>query len=106
MEADGCYNPRLSKSSRQEQVSIHSLTFYDSQDPLLRRIANGPNVAVISVGYRLSPENPYPKGPEDCFDAGEWLVDNAQARFGTELRFLGGEVSDRSFETETTKSIS
>ncbi len=87
-------------------MSINSLTFYNSQDPLLRRIANGSNVAVISLGYRLAPENPYPKGPEDCFDAGEWLVDNVHAKFGTELRFLGGEVSDLSIATEIMESTS
>jgi len=61
------------------------------QDPLLKAVADGANVAVMSVGYRLAPENPFPKGPEDCFDAAEWLVDHGQAHFGVPLTFMGGE---------------
>ncbi|MCJ1228489.1 hypothetical protein MMC12_005150 [Toensbergia leucococca] len=61
------------------------------QDPLLKSIANDSNVSVISIGYRLAPENPFPKGPEDCFDAAEWLVDNAKSEFGADLKFMGGE---------------
>ncbi len=61
---------------------------------MLNTIADGAGVAVVSVGYRLAPEHPFPKGPEDCFDAAEWLVDNAKAEFGAELKFLGGEVSN------------
>ena len=63
-------------------------------DPLLKKIADGSNVAAISIGYRLAPEDPFPRGPEDCYDAGEWLIDNSHAKFGADLRFVRGEVSD------------
>ena len=81
------------------------LSFCGRQDALLKRVADGSNVAVISIGYRLAPENPYPKGPEDCFDAGEWLVDNAYAKFGAELRFLGGEVNSPSIDAAADERI-
>lgn len=61
-------------------------------------IAAGADVAVVSVGYRLAPEHPFPKGPEDCFDAAEWLVEHAKAEFGAELKFMGGEVSSSLFK--------
>ncbi|MCJ1478692.1 hypothetical protein MMC13_007373 [Lambiella insularis] len=61
------------------------------QDPLLKSFADGANVAVVSIGYRLAPEHPFPKGPEDCFDAAEWLVDNSKSHFGVALKFIGGE---------------
>ena len=59
---------------------------------MLMDIAAGADVAVVSVGYRLAPEDAFPKGPEDCFDAAEWLVEHAKAEFGAELKFMGGEV--------------
>ena len=74
-----------------------------SQDPLLKAIADGANIAVMSVGYRLAPEHPFPKGPQDCFDAAEWLVDHGQAHFGVPLKFLGGEVCPL---TEKVRSLS
>jgi len=82
---------RVSCGYLQQHVSTYAERI-GSQDLMLKSIADGANVAVISVGYRLAPENPYPRGPEDCFDAAEWLVENAKASFGAELKFMGGEV--------------
>lgn len=63
-----------------------------SQDPLISAIADGSDVAVVSVGYRLAPEHPFPQGPNDCFDVADWLVDRAEERFGATFQFIGGEV--------------
>ena len=65
----------------------------NSQDPFLKTIANSANVAIVSIGYRLAPEHPFPQGPEDCYDAAEWLIDNAEFQFGAPVIFAGGEVS-------------
>jgi acetyl esterase/lipase len=39
----------------------------------------------------LSPEHPFPAGPDDCESAAAWLVKNAQAEFGTDVLTIGGE---------------
>ena len=40
-------------------------------------IAEASGLPVISVNYRLAPENPYPAAVEDVYDALTWIVDNA-----------------------------
>jgi acetyl esterase/lipase len=46
----------------------------DMQDPRLDRLARETGLTVISVGYRLAPEDPYPAAPEDCETAALWLL--------------------------------
>ena len=62
-----------------------------SQDPALQSIANTTGLVCVSVGYRLAPETPFPAGPEDCYDAAEYLVLHSKERFGAPLAFVGGE---------------
>ncbi|KAF2847307.1 alpha/beta-hydrolase [Plenodomus tracheiphilus IPT5] len=61
------------------------------QDPYLKYMADHYNITVVSIGYRLAPEDPWPKGVEDCFDAAEWFVKNSKEKFGGDLLFTGGE---------------
>src|SRR5690349_7310031 len=41
-------------------------------------------VAVVSVDYRLAPENLFPACINDCKAAAKWLVNNAMKEFGTD----------------------
>lgn len=63
----------------------------DMQDPMLERIADNTGQAVVSVEYRLAPEDPYPAGPDDCEAAAAWLVQNGKLEFGTDVLTVGGE---------------
>lgn len=62
-----------------------------SQDLALQDIVDHTGMLAFSIGYRLAPENPFPAGPNDCYDAAEWLVNNAVSSFGVPLGFVGGE---------------
>lgn len=62
-----------------------------SQDVVLQDLANTNGLLMFTVGYRLAPEDPYPAGPEDCFDVAEWLITNAESTFGAPLKYVGGE---------------
>jgi acetyl esterase len=49
------------------------------------------NIAIVSVDYRLAPENPYPAGPDDCEAAALWFVDKAAEEYRTDRLLIGGE---------------
>ncbi|HEY2770634.1 MAG TPA: alpha/beta hydrolase fold domain-containing protein, partial [Solirubrobacteraceae bacterium] len=49
----------------------------DEQDLRLQRVARNTGLTVVSVGYRLAPENPYPAGADDCEAAALWLLEHS-----------------------------
>lgn len=49
----------------------------DSHDPVARFLARETGALVLSVGYRLAPEAPFPAAVEDCQAAFEWAVAEA-----------------------------
>ncbi len=53
-------------------------------------LAESLGIAVVSVDYRLAPENPWPAAPDDCEAAALWLVNQAGSRFGTTKLAIGG----------------
>jgi acetyl esterase/lipase len=63
-----------------------------TSDVQLKFYADISGCTVVSAGYRLAPEHPFPAGPEDCFDVAEYLVKNCEEEYGGLLRFMGGEV--------------
>ena len=54
-------------------------------------MARDANVTVVSVEYRLAPEDPYPAGVDDCVAAAKWLIENCLAEYGTDRLTIGGE---------------
>jgi acetyl esterase len=62
----------------------------DQHDPLNERYVTEANMAVVSVDYRLAPEDPYPAAPDDCEAAAVWLVENAKREFGTDRIVVTG----------------
>jgi len=63
----------------------------DLQDKRLEDIALACNMAVVSVDYRLAPENPYPAAPDDAEATALWLAKEGMSEFGTDRLIIGGE---------------
>lgn len=53
---------------------MHNIASHDS---LCRKLALECGCAVVSVGYRLAPEHPFPAYLEDSYTAMQWVYDNA-----------------------------
>jgi acetyl esterase/lipase len=68
--------------------TIGSPAYHDRQN---QAIAKATGAAVVSVRYRLAPEHPWPDGPDDVMNAARWLIENANAEFGTDRIAMGGE---------------
>ncbi len=57
-------------------------------DPVCRKLANHLGCIVISVEYRLAPENPFPKPLNDCYDATEWVYEHIATFGGTNKKIV------------------
>lgn len=58
----------------------------DMCDNLCRSFANGASCVVVSVEYRLAPENKHPAAVEDAFAAIKWVAENADKIQGDSSR--------------------
>ncbi|MBB5833145.1 alpha/beta hydrolase [Brachybacterium aquaticum] len=76
---------RRSSSGSRESARPVPLTVYyhgggfvlgsiTSHDPICRFLAHRAGVAVLSIGYRLAPEHPFPAGHEDAIAAYAWAA--------------------------------
>ena len=78
--------------------------------PLMNDVSNADlaerlGLAVVSVDYRLAPEHPFPAGSDDCLAVAAWLVEHAEAWFGTGDLLVGGESAGGYFAALTLLRI-
>jgi acetyl esterase/lipase len=79
---------------RAAYLDIHGGGFYmgsaAGSDTRNARLADSLGVAVVSVDYRLAPEQPWPAAPDDCETAALWTLENGPKVLGTERMLIGG----------------
>jgi acetyl esterase len=71
------------------------------QDDRLERLAVACRAVVVSVEYRLAPEQRYPAAPADCETVAVWLVESAVTEFGTRNIVIGGESAGANLAVTT-----
>lgn len=74
------YRPQRHESSA-TLVFFHGGGFMlggiEQMDEIARRLCRDVGAVVVSVGYRLAPEHPYPAALEDALISAQWAFDNA-----------------------------
>jgi acetyl esterase len=76
------YRPGDANVNRPTVVYYHGGGFVigslDSHDIVCRHIATGANVNVVSVDYRLAPEEPFPAAAEDAYAAASYVQEHPE----------------------------
>ncbi|MER2191715.1 MAG: alpha/beta hydrolase [Solibacillus sp.] len=66
----------------------------DSHDDVARALCKASGQKVVSVGYRLAPEHPYPAALVDCYAATKWVTENSETlKWDGENLALAGDSS-------------
>ncbi|KTG07723.1 alpha/beta hydrolase [Haloprofundus marisrubri] len=63
----------------------------ETLDWLCRHLTRESGCAVLSVGYRLAPEHPFPAAVEDAYAAVEWAAENPDALGGVDELAVAGD---------------
>jgi len=86
------YSPKGNISKSPAIIYIHGGWFisggYETHDAIVRKLANATGAVILFVDYRLAPEHPFPAGLNDCKEAVEWLIQNAE-KLGIDRQKIG-----------------
>lgn len=76
----------------------------DSHDGVCRELAQRSGLKVVSLGYRLAPEHPFPAGLEDCIAAVRWLA--ARGRdWGIDRLVIAGDSAGANLSLATLLAL-
>jgi acetyl esterase len=85
------FDPRVAREPGPVMVFYHGGGFVagsiETHAGMAAEIARTLDMPVVSVEYRLAPENPWPAGPDDAEAAARWIAENGAA-FGREFTSL------------------
>lgn len=78
----------------------------ETHDPFCRLLSEAAGIIILSVEYRLAPENPFPAGLQDVLAAYRWAADHAQSFGGDPKRLLlGGDSAGGNLAAVATNQI-
>lgn len=78
----------------------------DTPDSICRTLAVMVPCVVVSIGYRLAPEHPFPAAVEDCYAGVKWVADNASKFGGDGGRLaIGGDSNGGTLAAATSLMI-
>jgi acetyl esterase len=60
----------------------------DTHDNLCRLLANRAEAVIVSIGYRLAPEHPWPAAIKDCYSGTRWAASTADEYGGDTSRLV------------------
>ena len=66
----------------------HVLGDLDTHDNQARALCRDTESVVVSIEYRLAPEDPWPAATDDCFAASSWIFENITG-FGGDAQAVG-----------------
>lgn len=73
----------------------------DTWDDQLELFGREAGLVSISPDYRLAPEQVFPAAVDDCLAVASWLIDHAQAEFGSSWLSIGGESAGANLAAST-----
>jgi acetyl esterase len=75
----------------------------ETADGISRKLANAVPCQVITVGYRLAPEHPFPAAVDDCHNATQWIAAHAEElRVDPSRLAVGGDSAGGNLAAATT----
>lgn len=77
----------------------------DTHDNLARSICRGCSAVVVSVGYRLAPESPFPAAVDDAVAATRWAADNLGRLGGDDRVAVAGDSAGANLAAVVTQQL-